>query len=437
MEKTEDLQETSSSSSSGSSSSSSSGSSSSSSSGSSSSSSSSSSDTPSKTTSQPIRRISLKKIPEDQKAEEAEDVGEPEQAEQAQETEKNDSISSRDLQEVYDLFDDEEPEEQPEEKGEPETKQAQPEETLSLNSLASPQGKQEAIPNTEEQSEEQPEPEEQEQPEPEDHTIERVNQAIINYFKLQQLYETKRKKIMSKKIDNIQKKEELDKIPCIYCKRRVGTEFGRQDDILFARCGNRSQPCPLNIKINRGIYFYLDELKENVIQAKRESERALHDVQLGVVYNYYTKEEAISKYEELKEPYENAKGLYDEIIELYNTMVFDYREKGGRKRLDELITSLTIVIKEFQQYIQYYKQTKQTSYIRDANTVFLKKIRPLQDEIHNLKYRDYIVKSPLYDNQYSNNVKKTYQSHYSIKDMEYESEAPYIEVYNSKTYDLE
>lgn len=205
---------------------------------------------------------------------------------------------------------------------------------------------------------------------------------------------------------------------------------------MFARCGDRTQPCPLNIKINRGSYFYLDELKENVLQAKNESERALHDVQLGVVYNYYTKEEAVSKYEELKEPYENAKELYDEIVELYNTMVFDYREKGGRERLDNLITSLNIAIKEFQQYIQYYKQTIQSSYIRDANTVFLKKIRPLQEEIHSLKYRDYIVRTPLYDNQYSDIVKKTYQTHYSIEDMEYESEAPYIEVYNSKTYEL-
>ena len=102
-------------------------------------------------------------------------------------------------------------------------------------------------------------------------------EAIDNYYKLKDKYDKQIKKVVSSISNNInlsvreKRKEFLEYKPkCINCLRPVGTIFSskfNEDEgcrTLIAMCGDRVNPCYLNINISAGYVALLPELiKEN------------------------------------------------------------------------------------------------------------------------------------------------------------------------------
>jgi len=110
-----------------------------------------------------------------------------------------------------------------------------------------------------------------------------TKKAIEDYYKLKNEYDTKigkqRKKIRNDKTLN--KKERRRKMlaivpKCINCGKPGGTIFSVNSTTLRCVCGNTSNPCGLNIEVNRGnfedistTYNFLtsesEEIKQNII----------------------------------------------------------------------------------------------------------------------------------------------------------------------------
>ena len=95
---------------------------------------------------------------------------------------------------------------------------------------------------------------------------------VINYF-----YTKKKRydaKINKKKSDirddpdlSLEEKREgykNIKMNCIKCKRPVGTIFSTNNRELVAKCGDVSQPCSLDIRVNLGTYENIPILLEGL-----------------------------------------------------------------------------------------------------------------------------------------------------------------------------
>mgnify|MGYP001296889149 CR=1 FL=1 len=54
------------------------------------------------------------------------------------------------------------------------------------------------------------------------------------------------------------------KMDCIKCKRPVGTIFSTKNRELVAKCGDVSQPCSLDIRVNLGTYENIPNLLEGL-----------------------------------------------------------------------------------------------------------------------------------------------------------------------------
>ncbi len=82
------------------------------------------------------------------------------------------------------------------------------------------------------------------------------NAAIEEYYKLKQEYDRtyKRKlRVLKNKDISLKEKRELlhkIKLPCIHCKKRVGTIFTNEGGVLKAVCGGTPQ-CSLILKYKR------------------------------------------------------------------------------------------------------------------------------------------------------------------------------------------
>ena len=125
-----------------------------------------------------------------------------------------------------------------------------------------------------------------------------TKKAIEDYYKLKNEYDTKinkqRKRIRNDKTLTKQERRRkmLAIIPkCINCGNPGGTIFTTNKSILRAVCGNATQPCALNIEINRGSF---EDISTTYNFLTSESESVKEDIiltKLDLLFDYVSEEE--------------------------------------------------------------------------------------------------------------------------------------------------
>jgi hypothetical protein len=166
---------------------------------------------------------------------------------------------------------------------------------------------------------------------------------VINYF-----YTKKKRydaKINKKKADirddpelSLEEKREAYKnikMNCIKCKRPVGTIFSTNNRQLIAKCGDESQPCSLDIRVNLGTYenipILLEGLKHDINLAKTN----ISKIKLDLLFNLIDEDKMEESFNQMKGLYKQlveAKGTVDEQIQKFNLMRV---EEVGEERIIE------------------------------------------------------------------------------------------------------
>ena len=153
-----------------------------------------------------------------------------------------------------------------------------------------------------------------------------INNAINTFFSLKAEYDKQKNDIIrkiSKKthLSSKEKQKEFKqmKLKCINCNRPVGTSFGvtfdskRETRIAKAMCGDRINPCPLNIEIDLGritsVSKHLQELDKEIADIKQKIVLIKNDI----IFGYKTTEDAVTIFNELKEDLSYAMEGYETI----------------------------------------------------------------------------------------------------------------------------
>jgi hypothetical protein len=153
--------------------------------------------------------------------------------------------------------------------------------------------------------------------EDEDDAEDDFNDALKKYYRLKNEYEESlndnKKKIMnSAGLSLKEKRIEFHKLKrkCVNCKRPVGTIFNtkfsndetsyiiKKDRHLIALCGDRDDPCPLNIDINLGA---TDDIRNIVIKYEKELNEFKNKIIIDkneLLFGYITSNIAVEKFEE-------------------------------------------------------------------------------------------------------------------------------------------
>lgn len=175
------------------------------------------------------------------------------------------------------------------------------------------------------------------------------------------------------------------KIPCLYCKRPVGSLFTNKNKTLKLVCGNVNEPCPLHFEIYKGevshleenfqiwLNEYINDLKENILKTK-----------LDVLFQYISEESAVKQFQEFKEELD--------LYQLgYNTDYQMYLDKTNnpqiKKDLQSSIFKLADIKLEMSQQLELYRKTNDIRPFKDIATIYINKVLPLLDSIRELKYK--------------------------------------------------
>ena len=175
---------------------------------------------------------------------------------------------------------------------------------------------------------------------------EELMNALNIYYGLKSQYEANKRKnhmglINNPKLSWREKRKEFKKLKpkCINCKRPVGTIFSsfydEKEDGRFvkAQCGDRSSPCILNIEINLGKIFRLDEY---LIREETEIRELKNDIILyknNLIFSYITTEQALEHFEKTKEELQQITSNYELLLEKYINAT---ENKERKNKLHEL-----------------------------------------------------------------------------------------------------
>jgi len=263
------------------------------------------------------------------------------------------------------------------------------------------------------------------------------NDAVFLFYKLKGQYEyfigMEKKKFIKNTALSWREKRRLFKRykpKCINCKRAVGTVFsvGKQsaksneaqgenavettesdNRILRAYCGDRLNPCPLNIEITSNLFNtkqYLNEEETNLNDDKIEVIKYKNDLLFG----YLSENEVVDKFEELKEKIKSETSNYEFLLSQYNEVV-NNNEKVNK--INKNTKEIYELIDKLRNTIDKYDKTDNIRYVDDAVTLYVNDLTPKIKQNNQLKYKAEYVEFNEYDDTYN-----LVQLPYTVEDME-------------------
>jgi hypothetical protein len=235
--------------------------------------------------------------------------------------------------------------------------------------------------------------------------IEQLNE----YYKLKEKYESSKEKLKgsilygdNKKKSWREKRLEYQQLKpkCINCKRPVGSIFTQKYDkeigsrLLKAICGDRVNPCPLNIVINTGYYeTYSGTIKEMENIIKKDKNGIIIDKN-KLLFGYIKSEDAINNFEKLKTNISEYTGLLSFELNKYMEIVDNPDEKKELNIKTQEVFDLIATIKET---MEKFDDTNDTQFVRDTVDLYVNSLTPKLNNLLHLKYKYCFVELHEYD----------------------------------------
>lgn len=234
--------------------------------------------------------------------------------------------------------------------------------------------------------------------------------ALQRYFTMKASYENKKMRLKRKYKDN----KKVPPVKCIKCNKNVGTIFSNKDGMYTAICGSQSEPCGLNIKLQRGDF----ESTENVLFAMKsvleEDKKEIIIQKLDSIFNYKTNEESVAKFKEIMETYNSDNETYLSLLKNYND-IFNNEERALKiKKKQESINKLN---QDLEKMMNQYKEENNKEILKNAMNMYVKDLMPEIKNLSSLKYEKNEIE-PLKNgkgeeinklHQYEHHISKKYQ----------------------------
>ena len=252
---------------------------------------------------------------------------------------------------------------------------------------------------------------------------------LNEYYRLKNMYESsykdKKNSILKDPSLNIkQKKTAILKIKrtCISCKRPVTTIFQSKDNFLYALCGDKANPCMLNIKINRGLFVKLSELINVFQEGVDENKIMIIRSKLDLLFNFKTENDIISLFNEIKNELNND---LESLLE-YKTSYIQLTENIDNKSLiDSKMTIMYEKIDLIKESIKQFNETGEIQFIKDLLQIYSNELLPLINTLNKLKYKYYALEKKTNNN--NENFYHLYKKKYTLQELLVPFEVPKID----------
>lgn len=211
-------------------------------------------------------------------------------------------------------------------------------------------------------------------------------ESLNEFFRLKNQYE-KNVSLLKKSAFKKEKNTRLGKLAalavkpqCIHCKRPVGTIFSNKENGKYtAICGNKQDPCNLNIKIHSGqyvnLYYILNifrneiaDLKDNIICQK-----------LDTLFSYVSEQRSVELFKKELKSYNLNSQSYTELLDKYNEL---YNNKHVTEMTSKKSNDIFNLIEKIQDLLTEYEKTENPKILKTAMDIQINELYP---EIRNMR----------------------------------------------------
>ena len=206
-----------------------------------------------------------------------------------------------------------------------------------------------------------------------------------------------------------EKKEKAKKIklPCIFCKKLIGTIFEKKDNHLIARCGGESSGCGNTINVQLYAYTSSENIKNIFLDEINELKENIIKLKCSTLFQYVSKEQAIKDFEKINEELSINSSIYLHILRKYNDHSSNINYVDDE--LEEFIKKYNNNISKIKDYFEKYKTDPSQSYLNDIVSIYNDVIKPLNVQIRTKKYKNMEVVIENDDGTYIHKLK--YNTH--------------------------
>lgn len=252
-----------------------------------------------------------------------------------------------------------------------------------------------------------------------------VENNINEYYRLKSKYdndnEKHKKKILNNKmLDMKEKKSEFKQLKpkCVNCGRPGGTTFasivskdstGAKFRELRAFC-KAVEPCGLNINIAVGNFENINDILKMIDGEIYTAKNEIINDKNKLLFGLITTEKALDNFDMQKATIKDFTGLLETYLQIYIKITDDPEKK---LKLNEEVEKSYLLIHQIRTAIKNFNETNSIEFVRGAVEVYRDELRPVLNEILNLKYKENMVVFEESDNTYH-----LVQRAYSIKDLE-------------------
>lgn len=220
--------------------------------------------------------------------------------------------------------------------------------------------------------------------------------ALNTYYSLKSEYEDNVDKLKKRIMENKtlswkEKHKEYRKMKpkCINCNRPVGTIFDIrfqkdvESRIAKAMCGDRTNPCALNIELNLGKITNIEDLLHDSETKIRDIRREIIKDKNDLLFGYVSAPDAISKFDKIKEKMADANASYEIILNTYMSIVDN---KPVKEKINKLLLETYADIQSTHELVNKYEREQNVDFINDLVTMYITQLTPKLVELRQLLY---------------------------------------------------
>jgi hypothetical protein len=217
-----------------------------------------------------------------------------------------------------------------------------------------------------------------------------VKTAVENYYKLKKQYEDHKTKLIEKiKSKDISKQKKIKEIrnaqfKCVNCGKEGGTIFKKDDSYLKAICGNKMDPCKLNIKILSSMTLSENDIREMEAEVNAAKQNIIK-LKMDTLFGYITEEESIKKFEKNVEIIKKNSVL--------NTPKFELQNDSIKKKMDTVYAEMAAI----RELLNEYGATNNKRLLKDI-ALKHQSINDILTVVRSMKYPIHeVVEETVYD----------------------------------------
>jgi hypothetical protein len=213
--------------------------------------------------------------------------------------------------------------------------------------------------------------------------------ALNEYFRIKNKYETDelslKRKLYNRAPTQRMARQSINaiKMPCIKCKRKVGTVFKRVDSKYIALCGDTKNPCQLNIQIYQGESIHYEPWLYSFKESAETFHEAIIQQKLDTLFNYIGEEESLQLFKTEMNAYMIDSATYKELLDVHNNM---YNNEVKIAATEKKNGELFRLIEQNREMLDEYEKSGNRELLKSAMELQVEQIIPESRNLRMLKY---------------------------------------------------